>query len=106
VQTRRNYEITLHINVLMWAFLFIPEDPMTVDSLKKKYEAECEAYKRIGIFKRYSFLLKQSNDHREARKVLLEDNFSRTEVTRAKSRYDNYLRKKNVNQSISRGNAF
>jgi len=77
---------------------------MTADLLKRKYEAECEAYGRIGLYKRYSFLFRLSNDHQLARDILLQDKFTRTQVTRTKSMFDHYQKKKN-HQSIMRGNA-
>ncbi|HOI84891.1 MAG TPA: hypothetical protein PLP48_02320 [Acholeplasmataceae bacterium] len=68
---------------------------MSTDLLRKKYQAEVEAYKKIGLYKRYSFLLKLSGDHLTARQVLLEDNFTRTQITNVKSKYDHYNKKKN-----------
>jgi hypothetical protein len=77
---------------------------MTKDLLKKKYQAEVDAYSKIGLYKRYSFLLSLSSDLNAVVSVLLDDNFTRTEITNTKSKYDHYHRKKN--QSMIPGNAF
>lgn len=78
---------------------------MTTDLLKKKYQAEVDAYpKNIGLFKRYSFLLRLSGDHLTVRSLLLQDNYSKTEITNTKSKINHYNRKKN--QSIMSGSAF
>lgn len=77
---------------------------MTTDLLKKKYQAEVEAYKNIGLFKRYSFLLRLSGDHLTTRNILLQDNYSKTEITNTKSKINHYIKKKN--QSIMPGSAF
>ena len=77
---------------------------MTTDLLKKKYQAEVDAYDKIGLYKRYSFLLRLSGDHETASTVLLEDNFTKTEISKTKSKYDYYNRKKN--QSMMPVSAF
>lgn len=78
---------------------------MTTDLLKRKYQAEVDAYpKNIGLFKRYSFLLRLSGDHLTVRSLLLQDNYSKTEITNTKSKINHYIKKKN--QSIMPGSAF
>lgn len=76
---------------------------MTTETLKKKYQAEVEAYQKIGLYKRFSFLVRQSGDQSTATQILLEDNFTRTEVTNTVSKFNHYNRKK---QASSRVNAF
>ncbi|HOI86198.1 MAG TPA: hypothetical protein PLP48_09005 [Acholeplasmataceae bacterium] len=69
---------------------------MNADLLKRKYQAEVDAYpKNIGLFKRYSFLLRLSGDHLTVRSLLLQDNFSKTEITNTKSKINHYIKKKN-----------
>lgn len=78
---------------------------MTTDLLKRKYQAEVDAYpKNIGLYKRYSFLMRLAASHNTVKTVLLDDNFTKTEITNTKSKYDHYNRKKN--QSMISGSAF
>ncbi len=77
---------------------------MTVDQLKRKYEAEIEIYPKCGLFKRYSFLLRLSGDHLTTRRILLQENFSKKEIAHTKSKINYYNRKKN--QSMMSGSAF
>lgn len=77
---------------------------MTTDQLRKKYQAEVDAYKKIGLYKRYSFLLRLSGDHFVVRNILLEDNFSKSAISDTKSKLDYYHKKKN--QSMMPGSAF
>ena len=74
---------------------------MTVDQLKKKYQAEVQAYQKIGLYKRFSFLMRQSGDQSKVNKVLLEDNYSRTEIANTKSKFDYYNRKKQASNQVN-----
>jgi len=58
---------------------------MTLDLLKRKYEAEMSIYSNPGVYKRYSFLMELLNNHEKVREFMLQEGYSKTELTRTRS---------------------
>jgi hypothetical protein len=66
---------------------------MEIDLLRKKVEAEVDIKPTAGPYKIYSFTMSIIKNPTTARQIA-EEYFSKTRVTRARSRYNHYNRTK------------